>query len=248
MKTLVSICISVLFAFVIYSTGVAAQETTPKVIRGGVLNGKAVSMPKPEYPEAARLSGIGGVVGVNVTIDESGMVISAEADPFDQRERKAEDGTKLDSVPIDPTISEAAVKAALQARFSPTLLNREPVKITGKIVYNFDPHDAIRNDQTGPRTVSGGIVNGKATYLAKPAYPEAARAVNAQGTVSVRITIDEDGIVLSATAVSGHPLLRAASEAAAREAKFLPTLLSGQPVKVSGILTYNFVLPKKEDQ
>lgn len=248
MKTLLSICIGVLFAFVVYSTGVAAQETPPKVVRGGVLNGKAVSMPKPEYPEAARLSGIGGAVGVNVTIDESGKVISAEADPFDQRERKAEDGTKLDSVPIDPTISEAAVKAALQVRFSPTLLSGQPVKITGKIIYNFDPNAAIRNDQAGTRTVSGGIVNGKATYLAKPAYPEAARAVNAQGTVSVQITIDEDGIVLSATAVSGHPLLRAASEAAAREAKFLPTLLSGQPVKVSGVLTYNFVLPKKSDQ
>jgi len=43
--------------------------------------------------------------------------------------------------------------------------------------------------------------------------------------------------------VSGHPLLRAAAVAAARGARFSPTKLSGQPVKVSGVITYNFVAP-----
>jgi protein TonB len=52
--------------------------------------------------------------------------------------------------------------------------------------------------------------------------------------------IDEKGNVLSATAISGHPLLRAAAVEAARGAKFSPTLLSGQPVKVSGVISYNF--------
>jgi len=42
--------------------------------------------------------------------------------------------------------------------------------------------------------------------------------------------------------VSGHPLLQQAAVAAARQAKFTPTKLNGSPVKVSGILTYNFVL------
>jgi protein TonB len=65
--------------------------------------------------------------------------------------------------------------------------------------------------------------------------------VKAEGTVSVKIVIDESGNVISAEAVSGHPLLRAAAVAAAREAQFAPTVYNGSAVKVSGVLTYNFV-------
>jgi len=92
-----------------------------------------------------------------------------------------------------------------------------------------------------PKTVSGGVLNGKATSLPKPGYPAAARAMRASGSVSVQVLISESGSVISANAVSGHPLLRAAAEGAARGARFSPTLLSGQPVKVSGVITYNFV-------
>jgi periplasmic protein TonB len=92
-----------------------------------------------------------------------------------------------------------------------------------------------------PKTISGGVLNGKATSLPKPPYPPAARAVRASGSVSVQVLISETGSVISATPVSGHPLLRPAAAAAARGARFSPTLLSGQPVKVSGVITYNFV-------
>ena len=85
-----------------------------------------------------------------------------------------------------------------------------------------------------------GVVNGSATYLPKPPYPAAAVAVNAQGKVSVQVTIDEDGRVVSARAVDGHPLLRGVAEAAAKQAKFSPTLLSKVPVKVTGVIVYNF--------
>ena len=92
-----------------------------------------------------------------------------------------------------------------------------------------------------PKTISGGVLNGKAVSLPKPPYPPAARAVKASGAVSVQVLIDESGRVVSASAASGHPLLRAAAVSAARGARFSPTLLSGQAVKVSGIITYNFV-------
>jgi len=92
-----------------------------------------------------------------------------------------------------------------------------------------------------PKTVSGGVLNGKAISLPKPAYPAAARAVRASGAVQVQVLIDETGKVVSASAAGGHPLLQAAAVAAARGARFSPTMLSGQPVKVSGIITYNFV-------
>ncbi len=90
---------------------------------------------------------------------------------------------------------------------------------------------------TPPRApISGGVLNGKAISLPKPAYPPIARAAHAAGTV-----IDENGNVVSAHAVSGHPLLQAAAVGAARQAKFSPTKLSGQPVKVTGVIQYNFV-------
>jgi protein TonB len=92
-----------------------------------------------------------------------------------------------------------------------------------------------------PRTVSGGVLNGKATSLPKPAYPPAARAVRAGGACSVQVTISETGSVISASAASCHPLLASAAVAAARGARFSPTLLSGQAVKVTGVITYNFV-------
>ncbi len=91
-----------------------------------------------------------------------------------------------------------------------------------------------------PKIISGGVVNGKATNLVKPPYPAAARAVRASGAVNVQVTIDENGSVISASAVSGHPLLRAAAVSAARSSRFSPTLLSGQPVKVTGVIVYNF--------
>jgi protein TonB len=92
-----------------------------------------------------------------------------------------------------------------------------------------------------PKIISGGVLNGKAISLPKPAYPPAARAVGAYGSVQVQVLIDETGRVVTATAMSGHPLLQQAAAAAARQARFSPTLLGGQPVKVSGIITYNFV-------
>jgi protein TonB len=89
--------------------------------------------------------------------------------------------------------------------------------------------------------ISGGVLNGKAISLPKPAYPPIARQAHASGTVVVQVTIDENGNVISARAVSGHPLLQAVAVGAARGARFSPTKLSGQPVKVTGVITYNFV-------
>jgi TonB family protein len=91
------------------------------------------------------------------------------------------------------------------------------------------------------KTISGGVLNDKAISLPKPPYPPIARAAKATGTVVVEVTVDENGNVISARAISGHPLLQAGAIAAARSARFSPTRLSGQPVKVTGIITYNFV-------
>lgn len=101
-----------------------------------------------------------------------------------------------------------------------------------------------RAPQAGKREpISGGVLNGKAISLPTPDYPPEAKAAGATGTVIVQVTIDEQGDVLTAHAVSGPPTLQKAAVNAAFRAKFSPTLLMGEPVKVTGILIYNFGPP-----
>jgi hypothetical protein len=91
------------------------------------------------------------------------------------------------------------------------------------------------NAKKGP--ISGGMLNGKAIYLPVPEVP----AGEASGVVLVAVVIDEQGAVVEARAVSGPQHLHAAAVSAARLARFSPTLLMGEPVRVSGTLSYNFV-------
>jgi protein TonB len=86
------------------------------------------------------------------------------------------------------------------------------------------------------------VLNGEALSLPKPPYPAIARQLHIQGSVNVQVVINETGKVISAKAVSGNAALTAAAQQAAFQARFSPTVLGEQPVKVSGIITYNFVL------
>lgn len=236
---------STLITIIFCINGVLGQSPEAKTINGGVVNGKAVSLVKPAYPAEARAAGVEGSVAVNIVIDEGGNVISAQAEWEPRRVQKLnDDGTVLTFEELHPALRVAAEQAALQSRFSPTLLSGQPVKVKGRIVYNFvaDIGDA---DIPGKK-INGGVLNGKAISLPKPDYPPAALAVRAQGLVTVQVVVDEEGRVMSANAVSGHPLLRAASVAAARQASFSPTLLEGHAVKVVGVITYNFTAPKNE--
>lgn len=90
--------------------------------------------------------------------------------------------------------------------------------------------------------ISGGVLQGSAIRRIEPRYPPIAKTARAQGAVQVQVTISEDGRVIDAQVVSGHPLLREAAVQAARQWVFRPTELSGVPVKVQGILTFNFTL------
>jgi TonB family protein len=92
------------------------------------------------------------------------------------------------------------------------------------------------------KPISGGVLNGKALVLPKPDYPQAARSARASGVVTVEVVINEAGKVIAAKATSGPTLLRQAAMQAAQGARFSPTLLSGQPVKISGEINYNFTL------
>jgi len=117
-----------------------------------------------------------------------------------------------------------------------------PTSSSSATAENKSKPSSAKPTPTPPRApISGGVLNGKAISLPKPAYPLIARQAQLSGTVVVQVTLDEDGNVISAHAVSGHPLLQEVSVAAARGAKFSRTRLGGQPVKVTGVITYNFL-------
>jgi TonB family protein len=86
------------------------------------------------------------------------------------------------------------------------------------------------------------VISSKIIRKPAPVYPPIAKQVGVQGAVTVEILIDEKGHVISARATSGHALLRAAAQSSAYQATFSPTSISGHPVKVSGVINYNFIL------
>jgi protein TonB len=94
----------------------------------------------------------------------------------------------------------------------------------------------------GTIKVSDGVITSKIIEKPAPPYPQIAKTAGISGPVAVQILVDEGGRVISAKATSGNPLLQAAAVQAAYRARFTPTMLSGQPVKVTGSITYNFVL------
>jgi TonB family protein len=98
------------------------------------------------------------------------------------------------------------------------------------------PHDKFESVSQ-----NGGVLNGHAVKLAKPKYPKAARKARASGLVVVQVLIDEKGKVIGAHVIRGDSLLHDVAVEAAKNSLFTPTLLAGQPVKVTGVIHYNFV-------
>jgi TonB family protein len=122
----------------------------------------------------------------------------------------------------------------------------------GSAVASVNPTPAIevgtppplpRVEKPKPQIIHKSVVlNGEALSLPKPPYPMIAKQLRIQGTVNVQVVISETGKVISAKAVSGNASLVTAAQQAALQARFSPTMLGDQPVKVSGIITYNFLL------
>jgi len=110
-----------------------------------------------------------------------------------------------------------------------------------QVVVDVDPPPPTEVKRPLP-VISRGVITSQAIFLPKPTYSQIAKQLRIQGTVSVQVLIDETGKVISAKAVSGHPFLTIEAQKAALQARFSPTFLSDQPVKVSGVITYNFVI------
>ncbi len=104
---------------------------------------------------------------------------------------------------------------------------------------NAAPNTATNNNAKDPnakKPINGGMLNGKAIYLPQPLTV----AGEATGVVLVQVLIDEQGTVIDARAVSGPQHLHTAAVTAARLARFSPTMLMGEAVKVTGTISYNF--------
>lgn len=141
-----------------------------------------------------------------------------------------------------PPSAKAPVAEALTVK--PAADDNVATKQDDNVATKQDEADRARNTtEPGRAPISGGVLNGKAISLPAPEYPAIARQARASGAVAVQVTIDESGGVISAHAVSGHPLLQAAAVAAARQARFSPTSLMGEPVKVTGVIVYHFGEP-----
>lgn len=194
---------------------------------------KTISAPTPVFPDEAKNFIYGSSIRVMMEVDKKGKVTNARAIgpliPCSNLKDK-----------VAAEINKTAVAAAKAAVFEPILKDGKPVASTLQITYPLRAPETVPKEQ-GAKMINGGVMNGKALSLPRPDYPPLAKANRASGAVAVQILIGEDGKTLSAAAISGHPyLLEAAAESACR-ARFAEVLLSGQPVRVSGVITYNFV-------
>lgn len=159
-----------------------------------------------------------------------------------QKERPADRYFEVGKIDSDPVASNSSGRTTGEGTSGGTGIAVSETTVA-VVKEEEPPPTPVKTPTPAPKkpvTQSMGVLNGKATSLPKPNYPAAAKAVRAAGQVSVQILIDENGNVVSASAVSGHPLLQASAEAAARNARFSPTLLSGQPIKIKGVIIYNF--------
>lgn len=188
-----------------------AQEK--KAIRGGIVNGRATYLPKPVYSQEAKDFCAKGQVEIEVLIGEDGNVVEAKA------------------ISGDELLRDSAVSAAKKAKFAP--VPEMPVKTRGIIIYNF---------VSERKCIVVGIVNKKARSIPKPEVanlnkPKHLR-IKQDEVVEVQIIIQLwSGKVIRARAISGHPMLRAACENSARQAKFSSVHLD---LTMRAILMYKF--------
>jgi outer membrane biosynthesis protein TonB len=227
---------AVLFVCLLIAMGAAAQGQDKSIFYSGILNPRAVTMPLPEYPEAARQARIGGLVAVNVVVDESGVVISAASDPYDQH--TGENAKSENERRLDPTLLAAAELVARQATFKPFHIKGVPTKFSGKLIYNF----VSDNSNLPPRIgeIYGPMVNNRAITLPEPEWPANLDLLHKTDTVTVHVTIDETGNVIAASAIGGQPALRPAAEAAALKAQFSPWKIQDEAVQTRGLITYTY--------
>jgi TonB family protein len=153
---------------------------------------------------------------------------------------KARDNRNPTTAPALPSASASTTKLAANS------VDVKTPGTPGTTMTNQEIRVSLEEPPPAPRPIlkpiSGGVLNGTAITLPPPVYPDTARRMRTGGTVTVEVILDETGKVVSANATTGPSILRDAAVQAALKARFSPTKLSGQPVKVSGVINYKFAL------
>jgi len=171
-----------------------------------------------------------------VTANPIANTTPSRPEPKANTANRSRDKNKPTLAPDVPAASNSATQ----------MVNPADVKTPGGVITPQEVRVSLEEPPPAPRPIlkpiSGGVLNGTAITLPQPVYPEPARRMRASGLVSVEVVLDETGKVVSATATSGPTILREAAVHAALKARFSPTKLSGQPVKVSGTINYKFAL------
>ncbi len=178
-------------------------------------------------------------VDPNITRSERTQFVSTTNDPLKVPEGIAIKGSEI------PPYRPGAVLSTRNAD-PPALPNTSNVCVT----CNTEP-PRVNVDEKPPEPVPpkpktervpSSVLTSKAISLPQPIYPAMAKQIHLGGAVSVQILVDEQGKVISAQVVSGHPMLSLPAKDAAMRARFTPTILNGAPVKIQGVITYNFVM------
>ncbi len=175
----------------------------------GIVNGRAIQLQKPELTQELKYLCASGEVGVEVLINEEGLVAESKA------------------VFGDELLYDSARKAAKQATFRP-VADGPPVRSRGILVYNFPAEK---------KCIDVGNVKGK--WIKRPSFSvHPHMKVTRPTEISIRIGIEPfTGKVLAAKAVNGHPLVRRALEEQARGIRFHPTFINTKPFIVKGVIT-----------
>jgi len=210
------------------------DENMLKTMSGG----SAAAAPQPA-PVAAKptASPAANTAANNAPLNTASNTTPPVAKP-EPRSRSGKKASEPKTVAPDlPTASASATKL---------VMDPADVKTPAGVITTQEVRVSLEEPPPAPRPIlkpiSGGVLNGTALSLPQPIYPEPAKRMRAAGMVTVEVVLDETGKVVSATATAGPTILREAAVQAALKARFSPTKLSGQPVKVSGTINYKFAL------
>ena len=210
----------------ILAASAVSQEPPPAPIQV-----KTISAPQPVFPPEAADPVYGESVRVMMRVDKTGKVIETVAyGPL------APCANLQD--PVAAAIKKAAEDAGKATVFEPILKNGKPMEATTSVTFRLRPGETPMTEEQARAMVPEDVLRGKAKHLAKPDFPRF--LLDRYSLVAISVWIDEQGLVTHAAAVTGRPALLDPTVKAACASRFTQTKLGGNPVKVRGVITYEF--------
>jgi protein TonB len=232
-------------ALAVLAPAAALAQVAPVRVGGEIKEPKKLTHVAPVYPEIAQVAGVQGVVIIEALIGEDGAVREARV---------------LRPVPL---LDQAAIDAVLQWKYTPTLLNGQPVPVIMTVTVTFTlqktgegtapaqpqqtPTEPVKvmtaaGVEMVPVRVGGEIKEPTKIKHVSPFYPPEAQAARLEGAVILEAIIDTDGTVTNLKTLRSVSGLDDAAISAVRQWKYTPTLLNGVAVPVIMTVTVTFSL------